>query len=131
MINRLFSISILSLLLLGCGSGDSGSGDKEKDLFSLWRESGGSGIMDLTGGAFGQGLSYSLFESDGSECRCDLRLLGDDESGNYILNSCFFVAGTSSNGDPGCNSYNHTGTYEKEGNALTVCNSAGSCTAYE
>lgn len=128
---RLFSISILSLLLLACGSDDSSSSDKEKSLFSLWRESGGSGVMDLTGGALSQELSYSLFGSDGSECRCDLRFLGDDESGNYILNSCFFVSGTSSSGDPGCNSYNQTGTYKKEDNVLTICNSSSSCTVYK
>lgn len=126
---KIIIASVAALILTACG-GESGGSDSNKDLFSLWKTDQG-GAMDLSSGALGVEMGYSIFMEDGAECNCDLRLLGDQSSGNYILNSCSHTYGTGSGEEtPNCNALDNTGTYSKTTSTLTICNSESNCTDY-
>lgn len=110
------------IALSACGGG---SGSSEKDLFSLWREATTDLPLDLTGGDFNQDIEMAFFFSSGAQCNCDFRVIGDQSSGAYTRNSCFYVTGSSAGGDPGCNALNESGTYTKENNTLTAQTPSG------
>ena len=119
---------LISIALVACG-GDSSSSDKE--LFSLWNDTSDNSPLDLTGGSLGSTMTLSLFEADGSQCDCNLRLIGTESSGSYTLNNCTYDYGSSADGDPGCEAYNHSGTYSKTSNSLTICDAELDCTNYK
>ncbi|GAA6145843.1 hypothetical protein NBRC116585_19610 [Thalassolituus maritimus] len=126
---KLITLILTSVVLTACG-GSSGGGDSEKSLFSLWKEDGTDIPLDLTGGSLGTPYEFFIFEADGAQCDCQLRFLGTEDSGSYVLNNCAYDYGSSANGDPGCESYNHSGTFSKTATTLTVCDDQQDCTEY-
>ncbi|MFC3680336.1 hypothetical protein [Bacterioplanoides pacificum] len=128
--NRFLLTLATAILISACGS-DS-SDDKEKSLFSLWKSVDGEETLDLNGGAFSKAQSWIYFpDSSGSQCNCELTLIGTESQGNYIINSCRYVSGSSSVGDPGCNSLNQTGTYKKSSDTLRICIAEPNCVEYK
>ena len=119
---------LFSIALVACG-GDSSS--SEKELFSLWNDTSDDTPLDLRGGSLGEVNAISFYALDGSQCDCELRFLGTEDSGSYVLNSCSYVYGSSAGGDPGCESINHTGTYSKSAKSLEICDSDQDCTIYK
>ena len=122
-----FLIFLYILALTACGGDD---GSSSKNIFSLWHDTADDTPLDLTGGDFGVDLAFSIWAGDGSPCNCDLRFIGNQSSGNYILNSCYYVSGSGS-GDPGCNALNQTGTYTNSSGTLTTCDSSMDCDTYK
>lgn len=122
----IFAPLVLSIALIGCGGGS----DSSKDLFSTWNEKDGDSVVDLQGVEFGVGTLYSFILEDGSQCNCNLSVLGEQSNGVYAVNSCFYVSGSSSSGDPGCDAFNHTGTFTKTSDTLTLCGPTD-CDQYE
>jgi len=126
-----------SLLLMACGGsgepvlGTSISTDEGgKELFSKWENRADDESLDLTGGRLNTRLNFYITEAEGATCYCDLTFLGDVESGSYVLNQCTYIE-NSSDADPGCNNYNHAGTYDLSNSILTMCDDAEECTEYE
>lgn len=131
-----FLILLLTIALLACGGGSpattlSSGTDEETDegLFREWTETDSGFLLDLTGGALNSNLAYYFVEEDGSRCDCSLTFLGDETSGSYVLKQCTYRVG-SSGGDPGCNSSDHTGTYERDNNRLSICDDTQDCSTY-
>ena len=131
-----FFVLLLSSALFACGGGSpttalTSGGDDETDagLFREWTETGSGFLLDLTGGALNTNLAYYLEEEDGSRCDCSLTFLGDEISGSYVLSQCSYRVG-SSDADPGCNAYDHTGTYERDNNRLSICDDTQECSTY-
>lgn len=127
---KYLSLLLISSVLMACG-GDDGGDNPDKGLFSLWNQVGNDVPLDLTGGSFNTAYEFFIFESDGSQCDCALRFLGTEESGTYILNNCAYDVGSSQSGDPGCEGYNHSGTYSKTTTTLTICDNEQDCTSYK
>ena len=121
---------LISSVLVACG-GDDGGDDSDKGLFSLWNQVGNDIPLDLTGGSFSTAYAFYIFEGDGSQCDCELRFLGTEESGSYVLNNCSYDYGSSESGNPGCEGYNHSGTYSKTATTLTICDNEQDCTSYQ
>lgn len=120
---------ILAAILAGCGGEGGETGPKS--LFSYWEDSQGEASpMDLRGASFDGYREISFFYADGAQCDCRLRLSGNEERGTYTVNTCYYFYASSANGDPGCDSLNHVGTYSKSNDQLTVCDSEQDCTIY-
>lgn len=124
------------IALISCGGeGDIPAGSvtttEEKNLFSLWEETATGNTIDLRAGGLSATYAFYIYLDDGAQCDCELTFLGSETSGNYVLNNCEYDAGSSIDGDPGCNSNNHTGTYNQEGTSLTVCDSTQTCSVYK
>ncbi len=131
-----FIALLLSFALFACGGGSptaaltSGTDeDTDEGLFREWTETGSGFLLDLTGGALNTNLAYYFVEEDGARCDCSLTFLGDETSGSYVLKQCTYRVG-SSDGDPGCNSFNHTGTYARENDRLSICDDTQECSTY-
>ncbi len=131
-----FIALLLSFALFACGGGSptaaltSGTDeDTDEGLFREWTETGSGFLLDLTGGALNTNLAYYFVEEDGARCDCSLTFLGDETSGSYVLKQCTYRVG-SSDGDPGCNSFNHTGTYERDNDRLSICDDTQECSTY-
>lgn len=131
-----FIALLLSFALFACGGGSptaaltSGTDeDTDEGLFREWTETGSGFLLDLTGGALNTNLAYYFVEEDGARCDCSLTFLGDETSGSYVLKQCTYRVG-SSDEDPGCNSFNHTGTYERDNDRLSICDDTQECSTY-
>ena len=134
---RLFKTLIfcISLLAIACGSGEDGGedvieSDTSKELFSFWHDTSDNSPLNLSGGDFGVEMIFYMWAADGSQCNCNFQILGDQSSGNYVINNCSYVSGSGA-GDPGCDSINQTGTYTKSSDTLTTCNSTMNCDTYQ
>lgn len=121
-------LTIGSMVIIGC-NGSSGSDSDDKDLFSLWHVEGTDTPLDLRDGSFDEPMYLSFFFEGGEQCDCDFTVIGDQSSGTYIVNSCFYEFGSGS-ADPGCNALNETGTYTNSNSTLTASSSNGT-TVYE
>lgn len=134
---KTLQLAILPLLLLvGCGGGgDSGGGSTEpenRNLFSVWTNTqDDEDVIDLEEASFGEEMDFQVIYPDGAICNCTLELSGSQTSGNFILNSCEFDRFSTQYDDPGCNDLNGTGTYEVDGDTLTVCDDEQECDTYE
>lgn len=127
---KFITLILTSIVLTACGGSSGGGEPLEKDLFSLWTDSSDGSSMDLTGGSTGSSFTFNIYASDGSQCDCKLRFLGTEDSGSYVLNNCYYDYGSSANGDPGCDSLNHSGTYTKSMTTLEICDDEQDCTKY-
>ncbi len=126
-----FGLIAISIVLASCG-GDGGSSSSNKGLFSSWKHTESDYIMNLEGGDFNEPRPYSEYFQDGAQCDCDLTLIGSQDEGLFVLNSCFYVSNSGANGDPGCNQLNQSGTYKKDSNTLTVCGAVSdNCATYK
>lgn len=123
--SRLFNAAVFSIAVLVAACG--GSGGDSKDLFSLWTRDGDGARIDLSGGAFSTPFSWSEFDRDGSQCNCVIRAIGDQSSGSFVINQCYYVRGSSSR-DPGCGNRNRTGNYTNSDAVLTITGSGGTAT---
>lgn len=117
-----------ALLLTACGGG--GGGDTaSKDLFSVWTRDQGGGRLDFTTGGFSTPFRLAQFYADGSQCECVIRAFGDQASGTFVINQCYYVRGSSSK-DPGCTASNGSGTYTNVNALLTVTGPTGQAVTY-
>jgi len=113
---------IMALLIAACG------GDPEapepKDLFSYWQDENTSFGIDMAGSAFGNNLIEFWFP-EANKCICNLNIIGDQDSGSYILTECIYIppsiGGTGNGTDPGCEAIDGTGSYSKTSDVLTLC----------
>ena len=122
------AIAVTVALLAACGGS---GGDDSKSLFSLWKADGGAESYDLSGGSFNTPFNINLFvPSTGAQCSCTLTAIGDNTSGQTVLNACSFVPGTAPGGDPGCANNNGSYTYSITGNVLTQTSPRGVVTVF-
>ena len=132
---KIISLCIAAVLTACGGSSDSGGGSPEpesKNLFSVWTNTqDDEDVLDLEEASFGEEMDFQVIYPDGATCNCTLELTGNQSGGNFILNSCEYESFTSEYGDPGCNDLNGTGTYEIDGDTLTVCDDELECDTYE
>lgn len=113
------------MLLISCGGG---GGDGSKPIFSLWHHTVTDSPLDLRDGGFDQPMTIAFYYPDGAQCNCNFTVIGDNASGTYVVNNCYYDYGSGS-GDPGCNARNETGTYNITNNQLTACG-GGSCDTF-
>ena len=115
------------LALSACGGG--GGGDEYKDLFSIWKRDGSEARLDFRTGGFSTPFQLLQFYADGSQCNCVIRAIGDQTSGNFVINQCSYVRGSSAK-DPGCTASNGTGSYTNIKALLTVTGPTGQVSTY-
>jgi hypothetical protein len=128
---RLFTIlTIVSLVLVGCGKsggGSSNSAESVKTLFSKWTNDAGQSI-DLRGGGFGNSMEISTINfNTGAVCKAELTVIGDEKSGSYTILNAYWAGGGAT--DPGCASVNGGGQYDLANSILTICEGSN-CVAY-
>ncbi len=118
-------------LIASCGGGGGGdAAPAPKSLFSLWKTTNGTGVIDLSKGSFSQPIPFFMTFSSGAQCVCNFMFVGDQSSGGWSLSQCVYVPG-SGTGDPGCSGENTAGTYTLINNILTLCdNSSQSCPTF-
>lgn len=116
-------LALCVALLAGCGGG----GDDGKELFSVWTRSDTAATIDLSQGQFGTQSPFLTIDKDGSQCNCNLLVVGEQGQGSIALNSCYYVQGSSQK-DPGCSARNSAATYTNAGGVLTITGSAGAAT---
>jgi hypothetical protein len=122
-------ITILATAALAACGGS--GGDDSKPLFSLWKADGGAETYDLSGGSFNTPFNINLFAPrTGAQCVCTLTAIGDNTSGQTVLNACSFVQGTAPGGDPGCANNNGSYTYSISGTVLTQTSPRGVVTVF-
>lgn len=113
-----------AILLTACGGGDD-----SKDLFSLWTRDGDGARIDLSGGALSTPFQLALFRSNGAQCNCTLTAVGTQNSGTFVINQCFYVAGSAASAPtPACTIHNGTSSYTKTSSVLTINGAAGTVT---
>lgn len=114
----LFALALFTLN--GCGSS---SNTDSKNLFSLWTSD--TTTLDLRGLSFGTN-PYDFFFEGGTQCACDLTLIGVQAQGSYAINNCYAVA--YGNDEMSCNALAGTGNYVINGVTLTTTTSTGTVT---
>jgi hypothetical protein len=121
------------LILLGCSPDDNSDSKKaEKNLFSLWTPQDQTDpTLSLENLDFNQQTGYAFTFSTGDQCNCLIRFIGTQSSGQYTLNSCTYVVGSGNGLYSNCSALNHSGTYSKSSDTLTICNNTGVCSVYE
>lgn len=109
------AVAIATLTACGGGGGDS------KDLFSLWTRDGDGVRFDFSGGAFSMPSQLALFRANGAQCNCTMTVVGTQDSGNVVINQCYYVAGSASGEpNPKCTIHNGVGSYSKTSDVLTL-----------
>lgn len=131
---KIFCLALFGLLAIGCGSGGGGGADAAgpgiaggKSVFSKWTNINSGSFIDLTGGTFGQAMSFAVDVGSGNICTCDLKVIGDEASGTYMLTNCFVSGGGTAN----CSAQNDIGTYSKANGQLELCADPGNCSKWQ
>lgn len=122
---------LILLMLSGCGgssSSDSAATSSAKNLFSSWAEDGTTFVLDISRSDFGTS-NFTYLITGNAICDCVLSIGGTQASGNAVMSSCTYRAGTGGGSDPGCASLNASYTYTKPDSVLKVCN-GGTCYTY-
>ena len=132
-LSLLVVLSACLLILLGCSPDDSSDSPKaDKNLFSLWTPQDPTDpTLSLENLDFNQQTGYAFTFSTGDQCNCLIRFIGTQSSGQYTLNSCTYVVGSGSGVYTNCSALNHSGTYNKSSDTLTICDNTGSCGSYK
>jgi len=127
-IKQLIFFTFFIAFLSACGGSDD-IPQADKNLFSLWNKTDSNAPLGLEGGEFSQVIPIAFYFQGGEQCNCDFTVLGSQNSGTYVLNSCTYLFNSGSS-DPGCDSINQTGTYSKTTDTLTI-NGANGVSVYK
>lgn len=104
-----------AVLLAGCGGG----GGDSKELFSAWKRDSDGVVLDLSSAEFGNPKWFAFYFQNGAQCNCVLNVLGQQDSGTFVRNQCYYVARSASS-DPGCQVLNGTANYTNIKAVLTI-----------
>lgn len=124
------TLTTIAFLLSACGNADSGSPFAyrwTKNIYAVWSDP--TKTLDLSRARSGATHIDFTFQ-DGSICRTNLNVLGQQSAGNMTITTSIYAGGGS--GDPGCAALIETYAYQNPtGFALEVCNSLAICTTYK
>ena len=132
-LSLLVVLSACLLILLGCSPDDSSDSPKaDKNLFSLWTPQDPTDpTLSLENLDFNQQTGYAFTFGTGDQCNCLIRFIGTQSSGQYTLNSCTYVVGSGSGEYSNCSALNHSGTYSKNSDTLTMCSTPDDCGTFK
>lgn len=119
---------IVLLVLISCGKESSSGGSCSKKYDSVWTSIDGTAELDLVGMPLSQYTTVRAEFSGGDSCDFQLRMVGDDCSGEYRIDSYAQYNGP---GIVNCTVYVGDGTYRVSSrDQLSLCDSNG-CSIYE
>lgn len=121
---KIFAASAIALLA-ACGGG--GGGEPTKDLFSIWTRDETGATMDIRGGSFGDPHYLRAFAQDGTQCICQLTVIGTQEQGSFAMSSCISTPYNHAK-NAQCEAMNTAGNYTNASAILTLTTTAGSAT---
>lgn len=99
---------------------------RPKDLFNIWEEEQTSFYLDLKEAEFDLPMTFAYWFDDGSVCLCEFTISGNQTSGNWDMNYCYYEQWDAENyNDPGCNSLNDIGVYSKNNDTLIITSTDG------
>lgn len=127
---RIIILACIMLAAAACGKSGGAKAVPSKELFSVWTETPGSFVLDLTSGSFGMAMNFALLLSGGEICDCQFSLLGTQASGSWTMAACTYRNGTGGGVDPGCAGANSNGTYTNSAATLSVCETGQPCETY-
>jgi len=118
----------LMLCIFAVSACSNSSSDPEKDFFSLWIRNDHLVALNLHGLNFGQrAMPVRMF--NGEVCATTVDLRGDQHSGSAYVWESYYIPGTGSGQNPGCNTLVMLLTYKKSKDTLNVCDHTG-CAEY-
>lgn len=114
----------------GGGSSSATSAPYAKGIFSFWGSTSGlAPSPDLRGGSFGVPGLF-LWSYRDAYCRSLITITGSESSATYSVANSVYTTGGS--GDPGCASYDQTGTIVRTSDtSITLCRTGGTCAWYD
>ncbi|MEW6478670.1 MAG: hypothetical protein AB1455_04360 [Pseudomonadota bacterium] len=114
-----------AVLLSACGGG--GDDEPSKDLFSIWTQDGTGATIDIRGASFGNPHYLYAFAQDGTQCICQLTVVGTQEQGSFAMSRCISTPYNSAK-NPLCEAMNVAGNYTNASAILTLSTQRGSST---
>lgn len=111
-------------LLTACGGGGD---DPSKDLFSIWTREGSGATMDIRGASFGTPHYLYAFTQDGTQCICQLTVIGEQDKGSFAMSRCISTPYNRVK-NPQCEALNVGGNYTNVSALLTLSTARGTAT---
>lgn len=123
-ITRKIFVASAVALLAACGGGDD---EPSKDLFSIWTQDGTGRTMDIRGAGFGSPHYLYAFSPTGTQCICQLTVIGEQDKGSFAMSRCI---STPYNGakNQQCEAMNVAGNYTNLSAVLTLSTQRGTAT---